>query len=221
MKKLRQILLVVAAIYLGGCAATTTIDEFRPNAQPLEIGDDEKVVILGRRDAGHYETDKDFVGCIAKRMKGSNIEILPEETFIDAVYPWFEPRTAPKGLPRLKRLLEEPIIKSKISSEAVRYLVWLDGTAETQGQMGSMSCTFGPTGGGCFGYTQWEKIVFIEAIIWDLNDMTEKGRIRVDSEGTSFLIGVVAPIPLLSPVKSSACSGLGDQLRSFFTEQAG
>ena len=95
MKKLRQILLAVAAIYLGGCTATTTIDEFRPTAQPLEIGENERIVILGRRDAGHYETDKDFVGCIAKRMKGSNIDIFPEDAFIDAVYPWFEPRTAP------------------------------------------------------------------------------------------------------------------------------
>lgn len=212
------LLLAFAAAWLGGCTATTTIDEFRPNAEPLEILQGEKLVILGRRDAGHYETDRDFVGCVSKKMRGSNITVLSEDAFIDAVYPWFEPRTAPKGLPRLKRLLEEPVIKKKISDEDVRYLVWLDGTAETQGQMGSMSCTFGPTGGGCFGYTQWEKVVFIEAIIWDLTDLTEKGRIRVDSEGTSFLIGVVAPIPLLSPVKSDACSGLGNQLKSFFEE---
>jgi len=221
MIKVHQVLLLAIAVYLGGCTATTTIDEFRPNTERLEILDGEKLVILGRRDAGHYETDRDFVGCVAKKMRGMNIEILPEEAFIDAIYPWFEPRTAPKGLPRLKRLLEEPAIRAKISEERVRYLVWLDGTAETQGQIGSMSCTVGPTGGGCFGYTQWEKIVFIEAIIWDLTDLTEKGRIRVDSEGTSFLIGIVAPIPLLSPVKSSACSGLGKQLKSFFTEDVG
>ena len=221
MIKVHQVLLLAIAVYLGGCTATTTIDEFRPNTERLEILDGEKLVILGRRDAGHYETDRDFVGCVAKKMRGMNIEILPEEAFIDAIYPWFEPRTAPKGLPRLKRLLEEPAIRAKISEERVRYLVWLDGTAETQGQIGSMSCTVGPTGAGCFGYTQWEKIVFIEAIIWDLTDLTEKGRIRVDSEGTSFLIGIVAPIPLLSPVKSSACSGLGKQLKSFFTEDVG
>jgi len=221
MIKVHQVLLLAIAVYLGGCTATTTIDEFRPNTERLEILDGEKLVILGRRDAGHYETDRDFVGCVAKKMRGMNIEILPEEAFIDAIYPWFEPRTAPKGLPRLKRLLEEPAIRAKISEERVRYLVWLDGTSETQGQIGSMSCTVGPTGAGCFGYTQWEKIVFIEAIIWDLTDLTEKGRIRVDSEGTSFLIGIVAPIPLLSPVKSSACSGLGKQLKSFFTEDVG
>lgn len=219
--KLHHFLILISAMYLGGCAATTTIDEFRPNTSPLEIISGEKVVILGRRDAGHYETDRDFVGCIGKRLRGSKLTVMPEQDFIDAVYPWFEPRTAPKGLPRLKRLVEEPYIREKITQEDVRYMVWLDGTAETQGQLGSMSCTFGPTGGGCFGYSQWEKVVFIEAIIWDLNDLTEKGRIRVDSEGTSYLLGIVAPIPLLSPVKSDACSGLGKQLESFFSEEVG
>ena len=214
-------LLILAAVYLSGCAATTTIDEFRPSTEPLEIGVGEKVVILGRRDAGHYETDRDFVGCIGKRIKGSDITILPEQDFIDAIYPWFEPRTAPKGLPRLKRLMEEPAIRAKVAREKVRYLVWLDGSTETQGHLGSMSCTVGPTGAGCFGYSQWDKIVFIEAVIWDLNDLTEKGRIRVDSQATSYLIGIVAPIPLLSPVKSDACSGMGKQLKSFFTNTVG
>lgn len=215
------LLLITASITLGGCAATTTIDEFRPSTAPLEINAGEKLVILGRRDAGHYETDRDFVGCIGKHVRGSKISIIPEQQFIDAIYPWFEPRTAPKGLPRLRRLVEEPYVKARIAEEDVRYLVWLDGTSETQGHMGSMSCTVAPTGGGCFGYSQWDKVVFIEAIIWDLTDLTEKGRIRVDSEGTSYLLGVVAPIPLLSPVKSDACSGLGKQLKSFFMEDVG
>jgi hypothetical protein len=214
-------IVLAAAAFMGGCAATTTIDEFRATTAPLEFNAGDKIVILGRRDAGHYETDRDFVGCLSKRMRGSRLAVLPEQQFIDAVYPWFEPRTAPKGLPRLKRLVEEPYVRAKIEDHDVRYLVWLDGTSETQGQLGSMSCTIGPTGGGCFGYSQWEKVVFIEAVIWDLQDLTEKGRIRVDSEGTSYLLGVVAPIPLISPVKSDACSGLGDQLKSFFTDDVG
>ena len=214
-------LLLLAAVYLGGCAATTTIDEFRPNSEPLEIRSGEKVVILGRRDAGHYETDRDFVGCIGKKINSADITVLPEQDFIDAIFPWFEPRTAPKGLLRLKRLMEEPVIKAKVAKENVRYLVWLDGSTETQGHLGSMSCTVGPTGAGCFGYSQWDKVVFIEAIIWDLTDLTEKGRIRVDSEGTSYLIGIIAPIPLLSPVKSDACAGMGKQLKSFFSNKDG
>ena len=216
MKKAVWILSAAAAL-LNGCAATTTIDEYRPTTEQIEINAGEKVVILGRHDAGHYDTDKDFVECVASKMNGADIEVLPEQTFIDSIYPWFEPRTAPKGLKRLRRLMEEPAVKEKVHKHEVRYLVWLDGSTETSGKAGSMSCTLGPAGGGCFGFTQWDKNSVYEAIIWDLSNLTEKGRIRVDTEGTSYLIGIVAPIPLLSPVKSNACSGLGKQLRSYFS----
>jgi len=202
----------------GGCAATTTIDEYRPSTAQMEIGSGEKVVILGRHDAGHYDTDGDFVNCVASKMDGGAIHVLPEQDFIDSVYPWFEPRTAPKSLSRLKRLIEEPFVREKVNKLDVRYLVWLDGTTQTTGKAGSMSCSLGPAGGGCLGFTQWDKTSVYEAIVWDLDDLTEKGRIRVDSEGTSYLIGVVAPIPLLSPVKRSACSGIGNQLKSYFSD---
>lgn len=79
-----------------------------------------------------------------------------------------------------------------------------------------MSCAIGPGGGGCFGFAQWDKLSVYEATVWDLNELVEKGKLRVDSEGTSYLIGAVAPIPLLTPVKNDACGSLGNQLKLFF-----
>ena len=204
---------------LIGCAATTTIDEFRPTNQPIFIAENEKVVLLGRRDSGHYETDREFISCVTNKVNSADINVVPEQIFIDAIYPWFEPRTAPKGLPRLKRLMQDPTVREKVENLRIRYLVWLDGSTETLSQGGSMSCAIGPGGGGCFGFAQWDKLSVYEAIVWDMTNLQEMGRLRVDSEGTSYLIGAVAPIPLLTPVKSDACSSLGNQLKSFFTEQ--
>jgi hypothetical protein len=175
------------------------------------------VVILGRRDAGHYETDREFIECVSDEVTSGGIKVLPEQQFIDAIYPWFEPRTAPKGLPRLKRLIQQNNVKAKIDSLSIRYLVWLDGSTETTGKGGSMSCAIGPGGGGCFGFAQWDKLSVYEATVWDLDELVEKGKLRVDSEGTSYLIGVVAPIPLLTPVKNDACGSLGNQLKLFFS----
>lgn len=210
-------LLPLIAIVLTGCGATTSIDEYRPNNSVMELNSDESVVILGRRDAGHYDTDREFIGCVANKMKGADINVMPEQQFIDSIYPWFEPRTAPKGLKRLTRLMQDPEIKNQVDRQGVRYLVWLDGSTETHDQGGSISCAIGPGGGGCFGFAQWEKSSIYEAIVWDLNDFTEKGRLRVDSAGTSYLIGAVPPIPLLTPVKKDACSSLGKQLKKFFS----
>ena len=213
--------LMAAGFVLGGCAATTTIDEFRPSNEPIELGAGEKVVILGRRDAGHYETDRDFVDCVGGKIRSKEISVMAEQEFIDAIYPWFEPRTAPRGLARLTRLLEEPRVRAQVTDQKIRYLVWLDGQTQTEDQAGSMSCALGPAGGGCLGFSLWEKVSVYEAIVWDLVDLTERGRVRVDSEGTSYLIGVVAPIPIISPVKSDACDGLGKQLKSYFETTVG
>ncbi len=217
MKK--SILLISMAALLGGCGATTSIDEYRPNNSVMEINSDESVVILGRRDAGHYDTDREFISCVSGKMKGADIGVVPEQQFIDSIYPWFEPRTAPKGLKRLTRLMQDPDIKSQVDIQRIRYLVWLDGSTKTDNQGGSISCAIGPGGGGCFGFAQWEKSSIYEAIVWDLSDFSEKGRLRVDSAGTSYLIGAVAPIPLLTPVKKDACSSLGKQLKKFFSVQ--
>ena len=212
--KLIPLLFIVA---LFGCSATTTIDEYRPTGEAIELNANELVVVLGRRDAGHYETDREFIGCVGDKMRSADIQVLPEQEFIDAIYPWFEPRTAPKGLPRLKRLMQDASVKTQVDKRNVRYLVWLDGSTETLDSGGSISCAIGPGGGGCFGFAQWDKVSVYEALVWDLNELTEKGRLRVDSEGTSYLIGAVAPIPFLTPVKSDACSSMGNQLKNFFS----
>lgn len=206
---------------LGGCASTTTIDDYRPTTELIEISSEEKVAILGRRDAGHYETDTSFIECIGNQLKGMHFEVIPEREFVDTLYPWFEPRTAPKGIKRLRKLMNDPFIKERVRERNIRYMVWLDGEVETAGHTGTMSCGIGPTGGGCFGYTSWDKNVFFEALVWDLADLTEEARIRVDAEGTSYVIGIVAPIPLLSPVKSQACEGMGDKLKSYFAAESG
>ena len=103
---------LVAVCFLSACSAVTTIDEYRVNNSAMELNSNESVVILGRRDAGHYDTDREFIGCVADKMQGADISIMPEQQFVDAFYPWFEPRTAPKGLARLKRLMQDTTMDS-------------------------------------------------------------------------------------------------------------
>ena len=211
--------LLVAVVALGGCSATTTVDDYRFTTEPINIKAGEKVAILGRRDAGHYVTDRSFIECLVRKMQHSNFQIMEEQEFVDTLYPWFEPRTAPKHLKRLKRIMEEPVVREKVLQEKISYLVWLDGEVDSQGATGAMTCGMGPIGIGCFGYTTWDKNVEFEAVIWDMVDLTEEARIRVDSEGTSYVLGIVAPIPLLTPVESQACAGMGEKLKSYFSQE--
>ena len=210
--------IAAATLLMGACSTTTTIDEYRDSGvRDITLGDNESMVILGRRHLGDHETEPDLISCIGKRLNRKlGLDIVKEPEFLNQMYPWFEPRTAPLKLPRMDRLMKDDTIANQIAAMGVRYMVWVDGNTETTDSSGSLSCTISPAGGGCFGFASWDRLSSYEAIIWDIQEMEEKGRVRVDTEGTSYLIAVVAPVPFIAQVQTEACEGMGKQLATFF-----
>ena len=146
------------------------------------------------------------------------MEVIPDQEFVDALYPWFEPRTAPLSLERLETLLDRPILQDAIDAFSVRYIIWIEGTTEQTDSSGGMSCTISAAGGGCLGMGMWEDESTYEASVWDFQELEEAGRISVDSHGTSYMPAVIIPIPFLARVQTNSCRGLGQQIQSFIVE---
>lgn len=211
---LKLMVMLAGALTLAACT-TTTIDEFRQGVTGIDSG--ESVVILGRRQGAAYETRAQFVQCVGNRMgRGNNgITVVPEQTFVDALFPWFEPRTAPMRSEDLQQLMAQPLVTDKMAEFGVRYIVWLDGQTETTNRMGSISCAVGPGGGGCFGFGSWEDDSSFEARIWDVSSHTSVGTISADASGQSYMPAVFVPIPLIARVEANACNSLADQLKQF------
>jgi len=205
---------VMVMLALGACT-TTTIDEFRQGDTGINSG--ESIVILGRRQGAAYETRADFVKCVGDRMgRGTNsVTVIPEQQFVDALFPWFEPRTAPLRSDDLQQLMAQPLVTETMAGFGVRYIVWLDGQTETTSRMGSISCAVGPGGGGCFGFGSWEDDSSFEARVWDVSSHTSVGTISADASGQSYMPAVFVPIPLIARVEANACSSLANQLKQF------
>ena len=207
----------IALLFLVGLASctTTTIDEFRQGETGIE--NNESVVILGRRQASGYETRSEFVDCVGERMtRGDDaISIVPEQEFVDAMFPWFEPRTAPLRTRDLERLMTEDVVADRMTEFGIRYIVWLDGFTETTDRSGSISCTIGPGGAGCFGFGSWEDDANFAARVWDVGSLSNVGTISTDATGQSYLPALVIPIPLIARVEANACSRLATQLKEF------
>ena len=204
----------VLTCFLASCTSTT-VDEFRQGETGIES--DESVVILGRRQASDFETKSDFVECVGKGMsQGENaISVVPEREFVDAMFPWFEPRTAPLRATDLEQLLAEDVVAQKMNEFGIRYMVWVEGFTETTGRTGSISCTIGPGGGGCFGFGTWEDDANFDARVWDVYSLRNVGTINADATGQSYLPALVVPIPLIARVETNACNRLASQLKDF------
>ena len=213
--KIVKLKCVISLAYLMMSCTSTTVDEFRQGATGIES--DESVVILGRRQASDFETRSEFVECIGERMeRGENaISVVPEREFIDAMFPWFEPRTAPLRASDLEQLMAEDVVALKMNDFGIRYMVWVEGFTETTGRTGSISCTVGPGGGGCFGFGTWEDDASFNARVWDVTSLRNVGTINTDGTGQSYLPALVVPIPLLARVEANVCNRLAAQLKDF------
>ncbi len=209
--------LVFLSLLVGitGCSSIT-VDEMRLASTDIDLTS-ETVVVLGRQHSPAYEAEGDLVTCVASELRSGSqgLQVVPDKEFVDALYPWFEPRTAPLSLDRLKNLLDQQILQQAIEQFSIRYIIWIEGATETTDSSGGMSCTISPAGGGCLGMGMWEDESTYEASIWDFRELQEAGRISVDSRGTSYMPAVIIPIPFLAKVQTNSCRGLGQQIQSF------
>jgi len=205
---------------LSACTSVT-IDEYRQGTSHIAEGD--SVVLLGRRHSSDYETEPDLVDCIGKIISSgdSGVNVVGEREFTDQLYPWFEPRTAPMSMKRLDQIAERKEFANVLENYKISYIIWIDGNTETTSSSGSIGCSIGAGGAGCFGFGTWDKESDYEATIWDYKNRKTLGTISADAKGTSYMPAIVIPIPLIARVQANACKGMAAQLHSFLKPNAG
>ena len=219
MKYLIVFTWLISLVLLTGCKSTTVIDEYR-EVSTTAISRGESIVVLGRRHSAGYETEDDFISCVGRSLgQGqSDINVIPEQDFVDSLYPHFETGTAPMDINTLGQLAKRtPTIAAIFNDLNLHYLVWIDGATERTDSSGSVSCAIGPGGGGCFGFAYWKDEANYEASVWDFKELVLSGKINAETKGTSYMPAVVIPIPMLARVQENACKSLANQLRTFFS----
>ncbi len=210
----------ITVVALSGCV-TSRVEDAREGMTGIES--DEAVVILAKSYHLGNETEDKYINCIEDALaRGSKgLRVIPHKQFVDSLFPWFEPRTAPAETKGLPKLMERPGVAERIAEQHVRYIIWLDGDTERVAGGGSLSCAVGPGGGGCFGFAWWQNDADYTAAVWDLKGLESAGSVTADVSGTSFLPALVIPIPLIARARAAACRGLADQLRTFIVDDPG
>jgi len=203
---------------LAGCT-TSRVEVVRDTASAVEARG--AIVVLARRDEQSVEPEESFLKCLVGKIrdKDGRLQTYPEQDFLDALFPWFEPRTAPKTVNGLAPIVTRPAVTRRLRETGARYLVWVQGHTETTDGGGAISCAAGPGGGGCFGFAWWDKDSSYEMSVWDLAKAESVGSASAEALGTSYLPAVVVPIPLIARTQTAACDGLSAQLKQLLAPQ--
>jgi hypothetical protein len=212
-------LVSILPLTLAGCMSAT-IQESRE--LPTQIVAGEAVVILAKPQIEGVAAEDEFIDCVGNGLgKGERpIPVRDNNDFVDELFPWLEPGTAPRRPEAVTQLLARPGVGERVTASGVRYLVWLDGGTRRTDGGGSLACGAAPGAAGCIGFGWWEKESDYEATVWDLKQARSAGSVEANVTGTSAIVGAVVPLPFIARVQGTACDRLAEQLQNFFQGDA-
>jgi len=206
----------LSVAFASGCMQAR-IEESRELETPIAKG--EQVVILAKPQIEGAGAEEDFMDCVGDGLRDERhgIAVHDNNEFVDKMFPWFEPSTAPGKPEAVSALLARPGVAERVTESGVRYVVWLDGSTRKTDGGGSLACGAAPGGAGCIGFGWWQKESAYEATIWDLKQGKSAGSVGTNVTGTSAIVGAVVPLPFIARVQATACNRMSNQLRSFFS----
>ncbi len=154
------------------------------------------------------QEDKDLARCLQKELKKDlpYLKIIPEDQFRNALFPWFEYRTAPKDATELSALLNKTLVREHIERLGVDILVYVNGET-IQGQLdGPGLCGGGYGGVGCLGYLSAERKTHMATTVLNLKDATTIGSTDIHFHGSVEVPMLIIPIPIPAFTQSAACN---------------
>ena len=148
--------------------------------------------------------DNYFAECVQRGLKKdfSKITFISGDRFREALYPWFEPRTAPKEISKLSALLSKPLVREQIEALGVELLIYVHGDTSQSNYDGIL------VGSGPYvaGYLASERKTNMWATVWNLKEKSRIGDTEVNFQGTVHVPWLGIPILIPAFTESSACS---------------
>ncbi len=214
MKPLTSLALAIL-VGVAACVSYPEPEIQAPQATNAAMAPGEAVTVLSGSQTYEQST---ITRCVHRAMREAEpgLKIMPGRKFRDALFPWFEPATAPANTDELAAMLARPAVKRRVEELAIRYVVVAAGST-TKKDEGFFFCGGGGPGVGCLGFSTQDRESRITAAVWDLKQGTSAGQLTAKTTGTNVSIGVLVPILFFSATETAACEGLGKRLAQFLT----
>ena len=147
--------------------------------------------------------DKEFAECVQEKLKQDlqYLKFLQGDKFREAMFPWFEPNTAPKNIKELSSLLSKTLVKKRIDSLGVELLIYVSGYTKEDVSFAEIPYLF------LGGIGKRETRILVT--VWDLNEIGRVGDTDISSKGSVVGgIGIIPPFIYIWPAftEGKTCS---------------
>ena len=203
-------------IFAGGCTVSKV-----QNVEKSFSGDvsAQTVAVFPTRQGSANLAD-----CVRTDMHraNSNLRFMDPQEFRDALYPWFEPGTAPRKTDDLVLLLHRPLVREKIAQLGLRYVISIGGATTAHDWEHHLE------GGGGYpgafvvlGYGKKVRDTNIAALIWDLEEPTSSTNLSSAKSDASYYLCCMIPFFYIpSTAESHACKEMGEEIVQFVTDHS-
>ena len=161
--------------------------------------------------------DKEFGECVKENLKKDlqYLKFFPGDKFREAMFPWFEPNTAPKNIEELSALLTKPLVKKRIKNLGVELLIYVSGYTKVteMEQSGDLL--------GLLISAKRETRILVT--VWDLNEIVRVGDTDISFKGTAVGgFGLIPPFIYIWPAftESNACEDTAKRISNCLTGKA-
>ena len=161
--------------------------------------------------------DKEFAECVQEKLKQDlqYLKFLQGDKFREAMFPWFEPNTAPKNIKELSSLLSKTLVKKRIDSLGVELLIYVSGYTKEDVSFAEIPYLF------LGGIGKRETRILVT--VWDLNEIVRVGDTDISFKGTAVGgFGLIPPFIYIWPAftETNACEDTAKRISNCLTGKA-
>jgi hypothetical protein len=216
---LTNVFVVFSLVSLIACVAPTT-QTLQIDAESYDLSEGSYVIFP--LDSSSAE-DKKFAHCVEKsilRIGSTESNLIRHNVFQDHLMPWFENTRMPKTVEELETALNRPLVRERIDSLSIRYLVYLSYNETYNEEIPALFCGGGYGGAGCLGLGSFERESNAAAIVWDLKSASRVSELRATATGTTTMAGIIIPFGFVALTEKDACRKMSTGLASYFAERS-
>jgi len=159
--------------------------------------------------------DKCLTEALVERNPG--VEIVPQRSVRDGLFPLMEPSTQPGTEEALAALLERSDVHARLTSMGIRFLAVYSGRLEHGPTRGFVECT----GYGCLGLAWQGETSTIDVAVWELEGKAQRGsRQSARATGTNVTPAWFIPVPIAANTEAKACADIGSRIGDFIRSRA-